>query len=196
MRAISGGRAGCSGLGGRAHPTAKRPLPERSLARRIAASADARRAGGEDDEPSLTLPLATPDTDWRAFRAQLVAATAAADERDGAEGGATTGAPSPTASAPPRPTTADGEDSLWAHRIAAPERGCLLVAHPLMFTTAQTYFSQVRGGEREAGGGGRAERERERGWRGARAKTQTFPFHPSRVSLCSLSLIFLATHSI
>ena len=38
-----------------------------------------------------------------------------------------------------------GEDErrLWAHSLNFPEKGCLLVAHPLMFTTQQTYFSQV-----------------------------------------------------
>jgi putative transcriptional regulator len=74
--------------------------------------------------------------DWRAFRAQLVAATATTDE-------ANSSADSSATPAPPRPTSADG-DALWAHRIAEPERGCLLVAHPLMFSNAQTYFSQVR----------------------------------------------------
>ena len=38
-----------------------------------------------------------------------------------------------------------GEDksTLWAHSLNFPEKGCLLVAHPLMFTTQQMYFSQV-----------------------------------------------------
>ena len=31
----------------------------------------------------------------------------------------------------------------WAHTIAAPEQGCLLLAHPLMFVNSQVYFHQV-----------------------------------------------------
>lgn len=31
---------------------------------------------------------------------------------------------------------------MWAHHVPVPEQGCLLVAHPLMFTTAQEYFFQ------------------------------------------------------
>jgi putative transcriptional regulator len=58
-----------------------------------------------------------PDTDWRAFRAQLVAS---------ASGGA-----------------AAAHDEVWAHAIPTPERGCLLLASPLMFLDSQTYFSQA-----------------------------------------------------
>ena len=32
----------------------------------------------------------------------------------------------------------------WAHQITKPEKGCLLLAHPLMFGNSQGYFSQVR----------------------------------------------------
>ena len=42
---------------------------------------------------------------------------------------------------------AEGESEsqarLWAHPIPRPERGCLLVAHPLLFRAQQTYFYQV-----------------------------------------------------
>ena len=31
----------------------------------------------------------------------------------------------------------------WAHNVAKPEKGCLLLAHPLMFSNSQSYFSQV-----------------------------------------------------
>ncbi len=31
----------------------------------------------------------------------------------------------------------------WAHDVGKPEKGCLLLAHPLMFGNAQPYFSQV-----------------------------------------------------
>lgn len=38
----------------------------------------------------------------------------------------------------------EGSEALyWAHSIPQPETGCLLIAHPLMFTTSQQYFSQV-----------------------------------------------------
>ena len=35
------------------------------------------------------------------------------------------------------------EENLWAHVIAQPEKGCLLLAHPLMFMEHQAYFHQV-----------------------------------------------------
>ena len=34
-------------------------------------------------------------------------------------------------------------NQLWAHAIAQPERGCLILAHPLMFKSHQQYFDQV-----------------------------------------------------
>ena len=37
-------------------------------------------------------------------------------------------------------TSADGG---WAHDVGKPEKGCLLLAHPLMFGSSQGYFSQV-----------------------------------------------------
>lgn len=37
----------------------------------------------------------------------------------------------------------DSRTRLWAHPIKMPEKGCLLISHPLMFTTQQMYFSQV-----------------------------------------------------
>ena len=33
--------------------------------------------------------------------------------------------------------------SRWAHDVGKPEKGCLLLAHPLMFDDSQGYFSQV-----------------------------------------------------
>lgn len=33
--------------------------------------------------------------------------------------------------------------SRWAHDVPKPEKGCLLLAHPLMFGNTQSYFSQV-----------------------------------------------------
>ena len=82
------------------------------------------RATGGGDEESLSipdsLPLAGDDSDWRDFRAKLVASSSG---RSATEDG--------------------GVGELWAHTIPGPEQGCLLVAHPLMFTTSQTYFFQV-----------------------------------------------------
>ena len=42
-----------------------------------------------------------------------------------------------------RSTEPDEGSKLWAHSINFPEKGCLLIAHPLMFTTQQQYFAQV-----------------------------------------------------
>lgn len=39
---------------------------------------------------------------------------------------------------------AESSKLYWAHPIANPEKGCVLIAHPLMFTTEQQYFAQVR----------------------------------------------------
>lgn len=38
----------------------------------------------------------------------------------------------------------ENENKSWAHPIARPEVGCILIAHPLMFNdNAQSYFSQA-----------------------------------------------------
>ena len=98
----------------------------------------------EDDE--LMMPLSEPTTDWqvwhlaraqymqgsdvcavpcrREFRARLVAGSRQADE----------------ASTNRRSTEAARE---WAHPVARPEKGCLLLAHPKMFADSQTYFNQA-----------------------------------------------------
>ncbi|KAL4421283.1 hypothetical protein ABPG75_010574 [Micractinium tetrahymenae] len=94
--------------------------------------------GSSDDQlPSAgslipdTLPVAAADSDWRAFRAQLVAAAAASEA---APKSASAGA-SATA-----PVSSEGPGAAWAHMLRGPEQGCLLVANPLMFQTSQTYF--------------------------------------------------------
>ena len=47
--------------------------------------------------------------------------------------------PSPSSS----PSSSSSSSSkLWAHPLSRPERGCVLVAHPLLFTSTQTYFSK------------------------------------------------------
>jgi putative transcriptional regulator len=84
-----------------------------------------------------SVPLATMeerDDDWRAFRAKLVKSQqeqlggsfSSADEEQ--EKGTT--------------STLCGPDD-WAHVLAGPEKGCLLLANPLMFTTGQTYFNKA-----------------------------------------------------
>ncbi len=90
--------------------------------------------GSSDDQPpsgSLipdTLPVASADSDWRAFRAQLVAAAAASEAAPAAAGaGADAAAPASSARS----------DGAWAHMLRGPEQGCLLVASPLMFQTSQ-----------------------------------------------------------
>ena len=60
----------------------------------------------------------------REFRARLVAGSRPADEAS------TNG------------RSAEGARE-WAHTVARPEKGCLLLAHPKMFAESQTYFSQA-----------------------------------------------------
>lgn len=80
------------------------------------------------------MPLAAADTDWRAFRAGLVRSEAAAAAPP-AVGAALVGG---DAGAPARAS------SEWAHPIALPEEGCVLLAHPQMFTDGQQkYFHQA-----------------------------------------------------
>ncbi|PRW32622.1 hypothetical protein C2E21_8337 [Chlorella sorokiniana] len=122
-----------------------RPAARRTIARRRRRPAAGGGGGGDlhqpppEDEPESsaipdTLPLATADSDWRAFRAKLVASSkasvAAADEASDAEG-ASSAAAAGTADAP------------WAHSLLGPEQGCLLLASPLMFATSQQYFNMA-----------------------------------------------------
>ncbi|KAK9800792.1 hypothetical protein WJX73_004420 [Symbiochloris irregularis] len=77
-----------------------------------------------------SLPMAGADTDWREFRARLIYNSGASakgneDLEPGMAG---------------RPNVDDG---YWAHAIAGPEQGCLLIAHPLMFLSSQRYFHQA-----------------------------------------------------
>lgn len=66
-----------------------------------------------------TLPAIGADTDWREFRAKLVASSLSTN---------------PDAT----PTREQ-----WAHSVSLPEPGCLLLAHPSMFSTSQVYFFQA-----------------------------------------------------
>ncbi len=67
---------------------------------------------------SLVLPVMGADADWRAFRARLV-----------------------SSSRPKGPTSSHSAPSQdWAHSLPGPEKGCLLLAHPALFSESQTYF--------------------------------------------------------
>lgn len=107
------GSEGDGGSGGRQGDA---PFPHPELA----------GADGEGDTP-LVLPTGA-DMDWREFRARLVARTAPPDpvakaKSGGGGGGGDEGANKVGA----------GAADVWAHSIPAPEKGCLLLAHPLMF---------------------------------------------------------------
>ncbi|KAK9819916.1 hypothetical protein WJX72_003947 [[Myrmecia] bisecta] len=81
--------------------------------------ASERGQGGESGSGEFipdNLPLAGTDTDWRAFRARLVASS--------------------TSSGSSRLDAG----RLWAHNLPGAEEGCLLIAHPLMFGQSQPYF--------------------------------------------------------
>ncbi|KAF5842473.1 hypothetical protein DUNSADRAFT_7083 [Dunaliella salina] len=77
-----------------------------------------------------SIPALRPDTDWREFRARLVGRTSTDNLSSQAE-----------------PSTLESQlshESLhWAHSIPAPEKGCLLLAHPLVFQERQKYFHQA-----------------------------------------------------
>ncbi len=78
-----------------------------------------------------TIPVVGQKDDWREFRAKLVKSsqtnTLLMGEEDHSESS----------------TYAEGEEEQWAHILSNPEKGCLLLANPLMFTTAQTYFNKA-----------------------------------------------------
>ena len=120
---------------------------------------------GAEAAGALSLPLAGADTDWREFRAQLVGATKAASANAAGEAAAlTSSGASTSSSSSPSPlaqasrsrsrsassssssasssSSSSSSSKLWAHPLSRPERGCILVAHPLLFTSAQTYFSK------------------------------------------------------
>ena len=42
-----------------------------------------------------------------------------------------------------RPSDADDAGGQWVHPLPGPETGAILIAHPMMFTTSQTYFSHA-----------------------------------------------------
>ena len=69
------------------------------------------------------------DDDWRAFRAKLVKSQDVFLN--------------PLSSESVDDVPASVDPASWAHVLAAPEQGCLLLANPLMFTTSQTYFNKA-----------------------------------------------------
>mmetsp|Transcript_18217 Transcript_18217/g.58916 ORF Transcript_18217/g.58916 Transcript_18217/m.58916 type:complete len:338 (+) Transcript_18217:127-1140(+) len=71
-----------------------------------------------------SLPVMGVDTDWREFRAKLVAGGTETrwDER--------------------LQRAEVGRSGHWAHPINMPEKGCVLLANPLMFRDTQTYFAE------------------------------------------------------
>ena len=87
---------------------------------------------GDGSSSSLpdALPVAGADSDWRTFRAQLVASTLSPSSSNSS---------SSSAAAAPAGSVA-GTDVPWAHPMPLPELGCLLLANPLMFADAQQYF--------------------------------------------------------
>jgi hypothetical protein len=151
------------------------------------------------------LPVMGADTDWREFRARLVASSHSSSAARGDGRGATAGNADPSSGAdargrgqrlvddedlggdsgPGTRTAADNEGGeegvgwrrqtvgmaweadgveggsdedtggrlpgpayrgltpVWAHALPRPERGCLLLAHPMMFHSSQEYFYQA-----------------------------------------------------
>lgn len=103
------------------HPAARRTLVRRRRPAAAAGGGDLHQPPEEEPDESSsipdTLPLATADSDWRAFRAKLVASSkvsATADE-ESVSGGVGSAAAAGTADAP------------WAHSLPGPEQGCLLL---------------------------------------------------------------------
>ncbi|GLC38654.1 hypothetical protein PLESTM_000758300 [Pleodorina starrii] len=88
---------------------------------------DSSLQGGGSVSSSIpdTLPYLGSGSDWREFRAKLVAQSKGAS---GAGGGS---------------SDADVASGKWAHAIPKPERGALLLAHPLLFQQSQTYFHRA-----------------------------------------------------
>lgn len=91
--------------------------------RRHRVAARAGGSGSDEGGPSSVipdaLPVASADTDWRAYRARL-AALEKASSSSGSD-----------------PAF---KDSKWAHSVPVVERGCILLAHPSLFGMSQTYF--------------------------------------------------------
>lgn len=103
-------------------------------ARACEASASGRNDPDASDSPIPDrLPLAGADTDWREFRARLVASESARASPASHPSSSTAGSSLSSSSL----LDDSGE---WAHPLPAPEKGGLLLAHPLMFHSSQKYF--------------------------------------------------------
>lgn len=96
-------------------------VPFESRRTLIARSCDSERPFDSSFSIPDALPLASADTDWREFRARLVASS------------------STTSSTGPTPTP----NEPWAHPLVSPEPGCILLASPLFFLNSQTYFHRA-----------------------------------------------------
>eukprot|EP00884_Botryococcus_braunii_P007706 jgi/Botrbrau1/16937/Bobra.49_2s0006.1 len=98
----------------------------------VCRSRDSDRVDGETSGDTSEIPDSFPvETDWREFRAKLVLSES--QQQQGREDAGPAG---------PKPRTELG-DGVWAHPITQPEKGCLLLAHPLMFQDNQKYFAQA-----------------------------------------------------
>lgn len=84
-----------------------------------------------------TVPVVSQQDDWREFRAKLVRSSQKNMIFMGEE---YTGA---TFDESLSDNEAQCSEDHWAHVLAHPEKGCLLLANPLMFTTGQTYFNKA-----------------------------------------------------
>ncbi|KAL6765736.1 hypothetical protein V8C86DRAFT_2448637 [Haematococcus lacustris] len=82
-----------------------------------------------------TVPVASTETDWREFRARLVASSRAGSSLSPFS-------PQDSVLEPGHQQASLPLNGLWAHSIPGPEKGCLLLAHPLMFNSRQEYFFQ------------------------------------------------------
>ena len=87
----------------------------------------------EDIEP------APSDLDWREFRARLIKSeqqkifTEDSSEKQRTGNAASTSYDSSSG-------TSLSSSTLWAHPLVLPEKGALLLAHPMMFLKSQQYF--------------------------------------------------------
>jgi hypothetical protein len=98
--------------------------------------------------------------DWRAFRAGLVAQEAAEAALTPAELASSSSSPGQQASRPAAPAqhpALAAAGGRWAHGLAAPERGCLLVARrpdlgPLFTHSVVLVVDHGERGERGVGG--------------------------------------------
>ena len=105
---------------GQCRSSSPNAAPRRFSRRRDTNAVRCRMVFGSPEQPETSppsvpdsIPNISPESDWRKFRAKLVA----------------------------RFESSENEPTEWAHPLPAPELGCVLVAHPLMFTKQQTYFN-------------------------------------------------------